>query len=68
LTNADYQVWVTGNGRAENAGIVKVVSRYSLLYYHGQSRMRAESMWLTIEPAGGGERPTGPKVLQVNFE
>ncbi len=65
----EYQLWLIKNGERTDGGVFSVYSTgYQTVKIHGPDPLASyTSFGVTIEPAGGSEGPTGPRVLEYNL-
>jgi anti-sigma-K factor RskA len=61
-----YQLWALRGGKPASAGVMPAGKGDALLYVTGLSG--AQTMALTVEPAGGSREPTTPIVGQVRLD
>jgi anti-sigma-K factor RskA len=66
-----YQIWlIEPNGHRVSAGLFRPqadVAYTTQPVYAEQDLSRFTAVGVTVEPAGGSEQPTGPRLYKVDF-
>ncbi|WP_151737594.1 anti-sigma factor ['Paenibacillus yunnanensis' Narsing Rao et al. 2020] len=57
------QAWLVNNGRRDALGLLQIEAAKGHLYIKDRQLGDAENFALTVEPAGGSERPTSPDAV-----
>ncbi len=64
----EYQVWLSRDGKIESGGVFSVHNHGygAKIVYASEPLINYTRVWVTLEPAGGSEKPTGVIALQTS--
>lgn len=61
----NYRAWLVSTEERADAGRLRVENGKARLYFHGRQLEDVRHIIVSVEPHGGGEKPTGPETFMI---
>ncbi len=68
MEGQEYQIWLSRDGKLESGGVFSIHDHGygAKIVYASEPLINYTRVWVTLEPAGGSEKPTGVIALQTS--